>query len=190
MMKRILLVVWLVGVTITSQAENLYQEGNFRALTSDRRAYRIGDVLTVLVVENSSATATADTKTDRSNDAGVRLTTPNRQRNYALGLEEDFDGRGKSARSGRLLAQLSVSIVGIDSNGDLRVQGEQLLKINDEKQSIHLEGRVRPVDISELNTVPSNRLADAKITYVGDGVLAESQRKGWLSRVLTYLGLI
>lgn len=177
-------------VTLSAAAANLYDQTGYRPLTGDRRARHLGDILTVLVVENSSAAATADTRTDKSNDLGVRLATPNKRQNQALGLNENFDGGGRISRSGRLLAQLSVAIVGIEANGDVRVQGEQNLEINGETQAIRLEGRLRPIDISETNTVLSNRISEARITYIGDGVLAESQRKGWLSRILSFLGLI
>jgi flagellar L-ring protein precursor FlgH len=69
------------------------------------------------------------------------------------------------------------------------VTGEQLVEINDETQRIRLEGRVRPQDITENNSVLSSRLSDAKISYVGDGVLAERQKPGWLARLLIWLGL-
>lgn len=166
-------------------AENLYRAGDYRPLTSDRRAQKIGDILTVQVVENSSASATAGTKTDKNTDAGIRLTSPSRQRGYAFGVDDSFDGSGKIARTGRLLAQLSVEVVRIDPNGDLRVKGEQLLEINGEKQLINLEGKVRPIDIGDGNTIPSNRLADAKITYVGDGVLGDNQNKGWVTKLVS-----
>lgn len=166
-------------------AESLYKAGEFRSLTADRKAQRIGDVLTVLVVENSSATATAGTKTDKTTDAGLHITTPLRQKAYGFGVDDSFDGNGRSARSGKLLAQLSVSVINIDPNGDLQVAGEQLLEINGEKQMINLTGRVRTVDIGEGNTVPSNRLADARITYIGDGVLGDNQNKGWITRLVS-----
>ncbi|MFV1922192.1 MAG: flagellar basal body L-ring protein FlgH [Methylotenera sp.] len=171
-------------------AENLYEEDSYRSLISDRRAHKIGDVLTVLVVENSSATATAGTGTDKSNDLGLRFSIPNRQESSSLGFEEGFDGQGKIARSGKLLAQISVTVKDISQNGDLLISGDQLIEINEEKQSINLEGKVRPIDIDERNTVLSTRIAEAKIKYVGDGVLAESQHKGWLSRIISFLGLL
>ena len=80
-------------------------------------------------------------------------------------------------------------VVGIEPNGDLRIAGDQLLEVNDEKQMISLEGKVRPEDVSENNSVVSNRIADAKIHYVGDGVLADGQKPGLITRVLTWLGL-
>ena len=80
-------------------------------------------------------------------------------------------------------------MTGIEPNGDLRVAGDQLVDINDEQQKIRIEGRVRRHDIGENNAVVSNRIAEAKIYYSGEGTLSEGQRPGFLSRVLTWLGL-
>ena len=92
-------------------------------------------------------------------------------------------------RAGKLLAQLTVTVKELMPNGDMRIGGEQLLLINEEHQRINLEGRVRPQDISEANVVPSSRLADAKITYVGEGDLAERQKAAWWRKTLDWLGL-
>lgn len=175
-----------------ASAADLFRDEDYRSLTSDRRAYQVGDVLTVLVVENSSASATAGTKADKGGDIGGHgsTITPPRKYDFALGFSENFDGGGRIARTGRVAAQISVAVVGIEANGDLRVKGEQNLEINDEKQAIRVEGTVRRADISETNTVMSSRISNAQITYIGDGVLAESQHKGWLTRVLSFLGLI
>lgn len=167
------------------QAENLYRASDFRPLTADRRAQKVGDVLTVLITEDASATATSGSKTDKKHDTGIKVNAPNTQRNYTLGLNDNFDGNGQIARSGRLLAQLSVVVIGVEAGGALRIKGNQIIEINGEKQTINLEGLVRPTDIGEGNTVPSNRIAEARIHYVGDGVLAENQTKGLFSRVLS-----
>ena len=74
-------------------------------------------------------------------------------------------------------------------NGDLQVAGDQLLLINDEQQRIDVEGRVRPQDISQSNVVVSSRLADARITYVGEGELAERQKPAWWRKALDFVGL-
>ncbi|EUJ10316.1 flagellar basal body L-ring protein [Methylophilaceae bacterium 11] len=170
--------------------ENLYNSDTYRALASDRRAYRVGDVLTVLVLESSSASAAAGTNTDKGNDVGIKFSSPNSQKDYALGIDENFDGGGKIARTGKLLAQISVAVKSINTNGDFNITGNQDIEINGEKQTINIEGRVRPIDVDEKNTVLSTKIANAKITYVGNGVLADSQHKGWLSRIITLLGLL
>jgi len=176
--------------TVDALAQNLYRSDQYRPLVSDRRAHRVGDILTVLVVENASASATAGTNTDKNNDLGVQFSSPSSaQKNYNLSVDQNYDGGGKSARSGKLLAQISVVVKAIEPNGDLQINGIQDIEINDEKQTINLAGKVRSIDVDERNTVLSTRVANAKITYVGNGVLAESQHKGWLSRLITLFGL-
>lgn len=181
----------LLVLAMHAGADNLFKEADFRSPVSDRRAFRVGDTLTIQVVENSSASASADTSSDKQADMGFKLTTPNlHQRNGALGLNEDFAGKGRSLRVGKMLALISVTVVSVEANGDLNVAGEQLMEINDEKQSIKLEGRVRQADIGDNNTVLSTKLANARISYVGDGILTDSQTRGWLPRLFSWLGLI
>jgi len=171
-------------------AESLYREETFRPLTADHRAYRIGDALTILVVENSSAASSADTKTNKNGSAGITVHSTNSDKKAGIDLNEDFSGAGKIQRSGKLLATLTVNVVGHTENGDLLIAGNQLIEVNEEKQEIKLEGRVRPVDIGEGNTLLSSRIADAKISYIGDGILGEKQKPGVLTRFLSWLGIL
>lgn len=188
---RLPLALWfLTALSGMAHADDLFKATNYRPLTSDHRAFRVGDTLTVLVVENSSASANADSTMHKQSDIGIKATSPQRQHNAGLSLSDDFNGKGNTARNGRLLAQLTVSVVDVDTNGDLLVAGEQSLEINKDKQQIKLEGRVRRADIGEGNAVPSSRLADARISYVGDGVLGDAQHRGWLPRILSFLGLM
>jgi len=176
---------------IVSRAESLFDESSYRALASDAKAHAIGDVLTVQIVENSSATESADTATHRNSDYNLsagKVTEPN-SKGGGLQVGSDFDGGGKTLRSGRLIAQITVVVKAMTPAGDLLVAGDQLLTINGEDQKIHLEGRVRPADVSTANTVPSTRLADARITYVGIGDLADRTRPGWWARLLNWFGL-
>lgn len=188
---RVLAVVGLVvgAVTPASAQNSLYDEKNFRALAADVRAYRVGDALTVQIVENSAATAGADTGTRRKNEISAELGRAHVPMvSVGVGLGGEFDGGGRTTRSGKLLAQLTVSVKEVLPNGDLQVAGEQLLLINDEQQRINVVGRVRPQDISESNTVLSSRLAEAKITYVGEGELAERQKPSWWRKTLDWMG--
>jgi flagellar L-ring protein FlgH len=172
-----------------SKAQSLYDEAHFHALTADNKASRIGDVLTIQVVESATATVNADTGSQRSNGLTVDLTRPKAPALAAgLGTSSEFDGGGRTERAGRLLAQLTVKVDAVLPNGDLLVSGEQQLTINDERQRIAISGRVRPVDISDTNVVPSSRVADADITYVGDGLIASRQRPPWWRQVLDALG--
>jgi flagellar L-ring protein precursor FlgH len=107
-----------------------------------------------------------------------------------VSLEEDFSGGGRIERSGKLVAQLTVVVEAIEGNGDLLVKGSQEIELNNEKQRIFLEGRVRPEDIGPNNTVLSTRLSQATISYTGKGLLAEKQRPGVLTRFLSWIGLL
>ncbi len=169
-------------------ADDLYNEKTYRPLASDKRAHLPGDVLTVLIYESSSAVTSADTSLQRRNDVTVRASADQHGHAAAVSANNDFGGGGTVQRQGKLLAQMSVSVVGVASNGDLLVAGEQVLEINSDRQKIRVEGRVRPLDISDANAVLSSRLADAKISYLGDGDLANRQRPGFWSRLFQWVG--
>ena len=181
----------LVG-SAPAESASLYQgEGSYRSLTSDKRAYRVGDMLTVLVMENSSASANANTNTEKSGGLTFGMKTSTRGESASLQLGDTFGGKGQIQRSGRLLAQLTVMVREVDAaSGLLSVAGEQQILVNDEKQEIKLYGKVRPIDILDNNTVLSTRLADAHISYIGDGILSEKQRPGVLTRLLGWLGIL
>jgi len=175
----------------TVRAESLYQEGSFRPLTADNKAFRVGDSLTVQVFENSSATSSANTGTRRANDisGSVGHTGNKVVGQLGIGVTGEFDGGGRTQRANKLLATLTVSVQEVLPNGDLRVAGEQQLMVNEELQKVNLEGRVRPQDISDGNVVLSTRLADARITYVGEGDVSDRARRSGWRRVLDWLGL-
>lgn len=178
--------VWIGSV----HADSLYRENNFRPLVADARAHRVGDNLTVVVTEFASLTTNARTATDKEATVGGVLQGTNSTKSGSLGLTEDFNGGGRIERSGKLVAQLTVVVQSIEPNGDLRVKGQQDITVNDEVQTLTVEGRVRPQDIGPNNSVLSNRLSDSKIGYTGDGLLAEKQRPGILTRFLSWLKIL
>jgi flagellar L-ring protein FlgH len=187
-----MLAAGLVALVATSAgAQSLYDAKTFRPITADSKAFRVGDIVTIQIVENASASANADTDLKRSNSAGAELhfRSPIPIAGANATATGQFDGGGQTARTGQLLATLSVSVRDVLPNGDLLVSGEQLLVINEEQQRIDVEGRVRPQDISDANTVLSNRVADARITYVGEGDLANRQKPGWWHHLLDLFGL-
>lgn len=179
----------LLAVTLCAQADSLYQPGSFQSLTSDLRPRRAGDLITVMVYENASATSTANTSAGRGAGVGLDIERPGR--GYAAGISTNnrMDGHGRTAREGRVLAQITVSVREVLAGGDLLVAGEQVLNVNNERQTIKVEGRIRPQDVSDANVVLSTRIADAKISYAGQGDLADSQRPAWWQRFLTFFGL-
>jgi len=191
---KLLRVISLAGliatITCIAHGADLFQKDGYRALIADRRATAPGDIVTILVYENSSASNTADTSTRTS--AGIQanvVTLANTRDSTQLGVGDNYGGRGQIQRTGRLLAQISATVTEIWPNGDLTIAGQQMIDVNGEKTRIKLSGRVRTVDIAQNNTVQSNRLADAKIEYVGDGFITDRTRPGLIPRILAWLGL-
>lgn len=177
-------------VSSAAGATSLYDEATFRPLTADRKAFRIGDVLTVQVFENSSATTSMDTGSRRRNNLNAELAHGARRvAETGIAVGGDFDGGGRTQRANRVLITLSVSVRDVMPNGDLKVAGEQLLLVNEEQQRVTLEGRVRPQDISDGNVVQSTRLADARISYLGEGEVSQRQQRAWWRKLLDWAGM-
>ena len=172
-------------------AQKLYDEATYRALAADRKAVAVGDILTVQVFEQSSASTTTDTSTQRTNalSAGLSIANSGVQHGGSIAQSGSFDGGGTTQRANKLLVTLSVTVRAILPNGDLDVAGEQSLTVNKEQHKVALEGRVRPQDVASDNTVLSTRLANAHIEYVGDGDLSDRQTRAWWRHLLDILGL-
>ena len=169
---------------------SLLDESTYRPLVSEDKAWRTGDVLTVVVQEAASASSTADLRANRDFTLSAQIAATSYQpRTGSAGTSSASDGAGRTERSGKLLAQLSVRVVGVRPNGDLDVSGEQSLRINGEEQLITLSGIVRTRDITDSNTVLSSRIADARIRFEGKGFVTDQSRPGWLARLFRYLGL-
>ncbi|SAL10738.1 flagellar basal body L-ring protein [Caballeronia telluris] len=193
-MRRLILVcmacVTLATTSPAASAANLFDADAWQSLTADRRASKTGDIITILVYENSSASNSADTSTNTSFALNGKVSTLYAGNNMAqIGAGDNYGGKGKIERTGRLLAQISATVVDVLPNGDLIVAGNQNIDVNGEITKIHLKGRVRPVDIAQNNAVQSNRLADAQIEYAGEGFITDRSRPGLIPRFLAWLGL-
>ena len=182
------LILSLCSSVLNAYGSSLYDEKYFRPLTADSKAYRVGDVLTVQVLESASASTNSDTSTRRKKSLSGALQHGDHRAAAELSVAGDFDGGGRTQRNGKLLAQLSVTVTQVLPNGDLLVAGDQLLILNEERQRISLEGQVRPQDISDGNLLLSSRLANARITYLGDGDLSERQKRSWWRRFADWMG--
>lgn len=180
-----------VGISCAADDDaTLFDEPSYRSLVAEHKALRAGDVLTVIVQEAASATSTADLRSQRNFTVSAQAGTSNGDtHSAAAGTASDSDGVGRTQRSGRLLAQLSVRVIDVNPNGDLNVSGQQSLRINGEEQLITLSGLVRPRDIGENNTVLSSRIADARIRFDGKGFVTDQSRPSWLARLFNFLGM-
>lgn len=190
-MSRMAYLLWaaLVALPPAGSAQSLFQEGAWRGLTADNKAYRPGDVLTVLVFENTSATSSADTDTRRANSLSAELAHGSRKvAESSVTVNGGFEGGGRTQRTNRLLTTVTVTVQEILPGGQLFIAGTQEVTVNEELQRVSLEGVVRPVDVSDGNVVHSTRIAQARITYVGEGDLTERNRRAWWRRVLDAVG--
>lgn len=163
---------------------------SYRGLSADRHGHGVGDMLTVLVVESTSAHAAAGTGASSKTGVGFGAGFDASSIQANLGLQGDSDGRGQTSRSGQVRTNVSVRIVEARSDGMLRIEGEREVSINDEKEHIHVSGWVRPDDIAYDNTVLSYRLADARIDISGDGVVSSAQRQSVVFRFLKWLHIL
>ncbi len=174
------------------------ENGVLCTMFADMKARKVGDILTIKIVESSSATNKASTKTERDSSLSAGLTSFfNAEKRYpsdqpffnpfgkvAGALKSEFDGSGTTKRSGALTAYMTARIKDVLPNGNLLIEGNREVRVNDENQIITLTGIVRPRDISADNVIKSTYIADAKISYSGSGIINERQRPGWLSRLL------
>ena len=180
----------------TAKTGGIFSAQQNGLFSSDKRASKVGDILTVDFNEVFSATkaqTTAASKTD-SYDVTLPVGLPNlltgglatnRAENaLTAGTTQSFAGNGNAAQSNSLTGRISVTVVRIFENGNMGILGQKELTLNNGQEYIRLSGIVRPEDISSSNTVPSNRLADAQISYTGAGDVADTARPGWLSKAL------
>jgi flagellar L-ring protein precursor FlgH len=185
-----LLVLLPLALPAAAQAQ-LYRHDNWAAIASDRRAAEAGDILTVVVLESSTATNSVqagsgrETRVEGSVSAGASF-----NESASLGVRGRYDGSGQTSRSGRMVAQISVRVEQVHANGDLTIAGASSLNIGGERTDIRIRGRIRQADISADNTILSGRIADAEIAYDGRGFASRSARPGILQRIFGFLGLM
>jgi flagellar L-ring protein precursor FlgH len=169
----------------------IYQTGQQMELFADLKARRVGDVLTIRLTETTSASKSAVTKTTKTtsvNNTGPTLFGKTYTTNgvpvgtVTLAGADGFDGEGQSTQGNSLAGSLTVTVMEVRPNGNLVVQGDKTLKLNQGDEFVHVSGIVRSTDIATDNSVTSDRVADAHISYSGKGVIDSSNRMGWLAR--------
>jgi flagellar L-ring protein FlgH len=169
----------------------IYQAGQEMALFQDLKARRVGDVLTIVLNEATAASKNAATTTSKTSAVtdtgptifGKSITTKGVPiLDTTLSGSHTFDGEGTASQGNSFTGSLTVTVTQVESNGNLVVEGDKTLKLNQGDEFIHISGVVRPADVSTANTVTSDKIADAHISYSGKGVIANANRMGWLTR--------
>ncbi len=160
----------------------------FSDLSSDLRARRVGDVVTILVQEKASAVSSGTVKTQRNSSlqssisaAGGIMSAVGPLQNLAkAGTNTALNGQGATTRDTTLNATISTVVTQVLPNGSLVVQGTKTVKINSENQVLGLRGIVRAVDLSPVNTVSSDRVAQMDLQVNGKGVVADSVKRPFI----------
>lgn len=163
------------SIYLAGQAVDLYQ----------RRAYRLGDVVTINLDESTTASKSSGSSYNRESGASVGdLTVLGNSFDTGTGLDSsvEFDGGSNSDQSNQLQGNISVTVTNVLPNGLLEVRGEKWLQLNRGAEFIRISGLVRPQDILPDNSINSNRVADVRIAYSGTGTMADANEPGWLSR--------
>ncbi|WP_163339268.1 flagellar basal body L-ring protein FlgH [Desulfopila sp. IMCC35008] len=169
------------------------------SIFADHKAKTVGDIVTVIISEESSASKNASTSTDRTTSMSASIpnlfglenskwladdTNIDLENLVSADFDNSFDGEGATARSGTFTASLATQVIERYGNGNLKIRGGKEVMVNNEVQIIYLTGIVRPTDITAANTIPSTKVLNARISYTGQGAIADKQKPGWLMRTL------
>lgn len=181
----------------SAKAGSLWSK-NTKSIFVDHKAQSVGDIVTVTIAESSSASKSSSTSSGRT--SSIKAGIPN-----FFGLEKNpyvvetgvdlgnllgatfdnaFNGKGVTERSGKLSASLTTQVIGVYPNGNLKIRGGKEVMVNNEVQIIYLTGIIRPVDVTAANTIDSNKILNARISYTGKGVISDKQNPGWMTRTI------
>jgi flagellar L-ring protein precursor FlgH len=159
------------------------------SLVTNIKAYRVGDLITIIITENASASANSDTKADNKSETkgGPALGFLDFIKPWDMTVENKYKGKGGTTRDGSLRAEITARIIEVLHNGDYRLEGVRMVNINGEKQMIEITGVCRARDITPDNTIMSTYISDAQIAYNGTGMVNDNAQPGVVTRVLNWL---
>ncbi|OSZ69674.1 flagellar biosynthesis protein FlgH [Sphingomonas sp. IBVSS2] len=171
----------------------IFQAGDgYAALYEGMRARRVGDPLTILLVEKTAASKSAGSKLDSG--GGFGLTPPTtgalslfKESDASVSGKRNFGGTGTADQANALSGEISVTVAAVYPNGTMLVQGQKRVTLNRGDEFVQIKGLVRTADIDANNRVLSTRVADARIAYTGKGDVARASRQGWLSRFFSVI---
>lgn len=166
----------------------IYDSGSQGLFATERKASKVGDIVTVSLSESFQASKSQSTASGKDDSLEFTLPTTGAlsgvlASDVNLGTKQSFAGTGTASQSNAITGLVSASVVRVYANGNLEILGQKKLTLNNGDEYVRVKGIVRPQDIGNGNIVNSNRLANAEITYIGAGELADTSRRGWLSKL-------
>lgn len=188
-MRKLLASLVLTGMMLAAphvQAESLWVDNSPAAnLFTDHRAHAVGDIVTIIISEASSASRSGNTTNSKSAstnvDAGSGLFTFINP--VSASSDDSFSAKGNISNTNTVSGRLTVKIIEVKPNGQMVVQGTQSIKQNSDTQKITITGIIRPEDVASDNTILSSKVADAQLKIEGKGPISRKQRQGILTQV-------
>ncbi len=179
---------------------SLWSSAESNNLYSDIKARRVGDIVTINIVESSSASKNAETKTERGSGLkanwsglfelitkGWKLHKVPIGANHQIDMTNQFDGKGETIRTSSMTAYITARVIHVLPNGNLVIKGTRQIQVNNENQYISIQGIIRPEDISTTNVILSTYVSDAVIELSGYGPISDKQSPGWLARIVDWV---
>lgn len=178
--------VWATGA---AAADDLYRPGITQSLAADRHAGRVGDLVTVVIVQNAQASSSQQNGMQKSSALSATAGTAVTSHSGNLSFSDTYSGAGQIQRSESFVTQMTAVILAVLPNGNFEIGGSEKLHINGETTTVEVRGEVRPADIDGTNQVTSNRIANAQINYNGKGFVSNSAKPGIIQRIFGFLGI-
>jgi flagellar L-ring protein FlgH len=160
---------------------------------SVNKSFRVGDLITIIVLENTNAAQKAETDTNVSDSFAANF-------NHTLAFlgidaansvsgdtSNQYKGNGATTRSSNVTAKVASVVTKVMPNGNLMISGEHRVEVNNELQTIKVTGMIRPKDVSLANTVYSYQVAAADISIRGKGAVGDASEPGWLTRLYNWI---
>jgi flagellar L-ring protein FlgH len=158
-----------------------------RSLFSDQKAIRVGDAVTILVVEATTASNDARTSSGREDNFSLSGSGSVDLPQVSAGLGSQFRGEGSTISRGSVRTKISTQVDSVLANGNLIVNGRRTIVVNGEEQVLTISGVIRTSDIMADNSVYSFNLSDATIIFEGNGIVSQAQGPGILTKFLHFL---
>jgi len=170
---------------------SLFKKHYVNNIYSDSKAHRIGDIISVILEENTQANKNAKTELKKENSSqldpitglgGTAVSLNGQTLQFGISQNSSFKGDAKADQGNSLSGNISVHVLRVLPNGNLMIRGEKWITLNNGDEYIRLTGIIRSKDINSNNTILSNKVANARIQYAGTGAFADTNEQGWLTK--------
>jgi len=198
----ILFVNLLIATIIPSPlySDSLWDQNRSSFYGTSKKELAVGDSITIYISESTTAAQEASTKTSKESSVGTDLLsgwnqvanllgneTNRKTYNFSLKGDDQYAGTGQTSRKSRVTAVVTAIVTEVLENGNIYVVGEHKVKVNNEIETIHISGIVRPTDIAENNSVYSYQLAKAEVSVNGAGTVGAKQSPGLMTKMFNWL---